>query len=243
MLPAVFRIDEDRSGTASYEEIDMLLSFAALDMTADERKQARDVADVVRDGEITRMEFVQMCSTQLWNVPIPQIDLAVQNVQYARDALSNRNKRKWKKVADDIDRWAAVVIPSLYFATQILLFNTDFQDTYLDDSTSKADGSAVFVEKFRDRGIVVLAIYAFALLLCAGAYVLHRRQKAKLAKEKKRAEVESIKQRETRLAGEMKKHMTKERASRATFSGPADPATPANLAQSGSVSFDSELKA
>lgn len=52
-----FQLDEDRSGTIDEDECSMFLSFAALDMSAEARCKAREVADEHHDVSMLSLEL------------------------------------------------------------------------------------------------------------------------------------------------------------------------------------------
>lgn len=178
-----FKLDISRSGTIDHEECGALLSFTALDMTKEEQEAAFKEAGIQpTDPLVTRMSFVRLCTQELWNVPMTQIDLAVENIRGLRQANLERVRTKWRTVSHTIDRIFSLCTPTLYVISQIVIFNTDFQDDYDDhalygrriEQFGLSGAGAVRVLRFHTTGIVATVLFTLAALLCLMAWLLAR---------------------------------------------------------------------
>merc|ERR1719262_923489 len=126
-------MDEDHNGAISMDECNLFLSFVALDLEVAELKIAFDRADVVKDGGLTRLEFCELCRKELWDMPISTIQIAVDNMLTARQAIKTRLAHKWQRVAQRVDIESRLLLPAIYFVTMVFLFNFDFTDQYATD--------------------------------------------------------------------------------------------------------------
>lgn len=156
-----FRIDENMSGSVSEEECFSFFTFAALDMHANRRRAAFTDADSNKDGFLSRLEFCQLCIDELWNVPIQQLDLAIENVHSARTALARKYRAQWQKFSGSIDTYARVAIPTLYILSQFIIFGLELDDRYLEDPTIEMGQQAVVVRGFNPlaaAGVVVVIV-------------------------------------------------------------------------------------
>ena len=178
-----FKMDADRSGTINAREAEMLLSFAALDMTYSERKESFRKADFVgADAQLNRLEFMDLCTYELWNVPIPQIELAVENANAVRESHRNMIRAKWRRIAEQVDAWSARTVPFLYGLSQILIFNLDLTDDYDQPGKNVVMGTdAVHVRRYgrgsatgMGMGVASLIVYIAAIVLCVVASYLMR---------------------------------------------------------------------
>ena len=152
----------------------------------------------------------QLCVNELWNVPIEQINLAVQNVHSARGAMKNRMVAKYKKLSEAVDRWAAVTIPVLYLVSQIVVFQIELSDDYLTNSDRLMDGSAIKVERFTTVGIIQLTLFALALTLVLFAAWLMRRIGRRQVENKRLKEQAKVEELQQSFTQHLKRHVSKE---------------------------------
>ena len=126
-----FTLDSDCSLYIDAVECDTLLSYALLKLDPVERKGIMKKYDTDQSGKLNRVEFCQLCTEMLWDVPSNQLDKAMQNAQSCKTGVARRNSRYWKDTADWLDGWSRIVIPGLYFLAMIIVFNLDLGDEYL----------------------------------------------------------------------------------------------------------------
>lgn len=125
-----FLLDHDAKGVVTLEEAKHFLSFTALDLEASERNEAVERADLSGDRELVRYEFVEMCADLLWDMALPQLQLAVDNFKDAQLMYVTRNLNRWRALSRQVDRRARFYLPATYVCTLILLFNLEFSDDY-----------------------------------------------------------------------------------------------------------------
>ena len=127
-------LDEDSSGYLSNEDVDGVLSFVALHLEPNTRRTLLESADLKKDGRLNRLEFCVLCRRALWNVPLQQLQLAVQNFKDIRSYRRRRNNKYWNTVAELVEVQARDLIPGSYTIILMLLFYMDFEDDYGVDS-------------------------------------------------------------------------------------------------------------
>ena len=155
------------SGNISVDECELLLSFAALDMSVDDRRRAFRDADVVLDGSLTRLEFCRLCQKELGHVPISQIEAGVRNLSRAKVAIRNRWQAKWKRVADRIDTYARFTIPPVYIFAMLVLFHVDLTDDYLINPERQMNDERGISTRLSSRGIILACVFVFGTIVVA----------------------------------------------------------------------------
>lgn len=91
-----FLIDQGAQGQISIEDAARFLSFAAVEIRPEERRELVKAADTTSDGALVRWEFVQLCARTLWNVPVETLEMAQQNYADAQSFFERRNSHRWK---------------------------------------------------------------------------------------------------------------------------------------------------
>jgi Na+-transporting methylmalonyl-CoA/oxaloacetate decarboxylase gamma subunit len=108
-----------------------MLSFTALDMTAEERDQALRSADSDRlDGKLSRYEFMDLCTTTLWDQPLDQLKDASACYAEFRDKLKQRANMRWRAQADSIDRNCRFWVPLTYLVVFSVVVSMRLEDHY-----------------------------------------------------------------------------------------------------------------
>lgn len=164
------------------------------------------------------MEFVQLCVNELWNVPMEQISLALQNVSAAKNAIKNRTAAKKKALSQQVDGWASVTVPVLYILSQVILFNLEFSDNYLEVSDNLAqtdilmDGSAVKIDSFTTLGIIQLTLFLGALVLVGFASWLMRRVGRTQVANKLREEKAKVEELQESFSKQVKRSVTRDQS-------------------------------
>jgi len=213
-----FKLDADMTGTIDVEECFSLFSFAALDMPVAERRVAFETADTVRDGSLSRLEFLQLCAEEIWNVPVAQIELAMENMSATKSALQRKHLAYWGKVADSIDGWARLMIPLAYVAAMLFLFNVDLRDRYEEDPSFEMGPQAVYIRSVETVGVVWL------VLICGGVSVLllafclmtdiNRRERKRTRKERLERSINTNEQKLNQEAQVVKRALSRHHKSR-----------------------------
>ena len=108
-----FKMDPDGDGSITFEEAGRLLAFTMLGVTADERHRRLAAADD-GDGELTRQEFIGLCVDNLWDTPRSTLEMAAENFADFSRMKDNRISAKWRRVANNIDRFCRAWVPLLY---------------------------------------------------------------------------------------------------------------------------------
>ena len=165
-----FTLDMDCTLYINWEECDLLLSYAALGLNPVARRKIFDEFDHTADGRLNRVEFVTMCSEMLSHVPIPQMNLAVKNMDVARNSSVRRAKAHWTLVATKLDSWSRIIIPFSYFFGLIIVFNIELYDDYAtNDQATMINGlgPATFTREgyFLVVGYVVLMVVSGTMWL------------------------------------------------------------------------------
>jgi len=187
-----FSIDEDNTGEISEDECTLLFSFVALDMPYDERMKAFMAADKVADGHLTRMEFCELCRTTLWDMPLPTIEMAVENLKCARLALRDRYKNYWQSVAESLESAARPILPSMYIAANVVLFNLDFNDDY-DTNVERIMGDAGYLKvSLRTGGVVWIVVLCLLIIVIVGSRRAIKKLSYNIGAAKKASEIEAV---------------------------------------------------
>ena len=135
-----FKMDPDGNGSISFEEAGRLLAFTALDMTAEDRSSRIEEAATdaekrfgERDRQLNRNEFIGLCIEQLWNTPRAILEMAAENFAEFSRMKDNRTSAKWRRIANNIDRFCRVWVPIIYVCALFILYSLEFEDNYSDD--------------------------------------------------------------------------------------------------------------
>ena len=180
-----FRMDEDHNGAISMDECTLFLSFVCLDLDVAERKVAFDKADVVKDGGLTRLEFCELCRKELWDMPISTIQIAVDNMLTARQAIKTRLASKWQRVAQRVDVESRLLLPATYLITLVFLFNFDFQDRYATDPRIAMMAPDYMIIALGSSSTAWFILMGLAFFLILGSWCLMQRM-GKAAQRKKK---------------------------------------------------------
>ena len=228
-----FKLDADMSGEISRDECFSLFSFAALDMSVATRQAAFDAADTGNEGDgvLNRLEFLELCIQELWNVPMAQIDLALENVTLAKTAHSRKYLHYWQGVADMVDGWARVIIPYMYAISMIVIFSLDLEDVYETDLQFAMSSEAIVIKGMKTSGVVVLSLVLGLTFISVCGYALMQHVTFKERKERREKEEKEItKRREERLQHATKCSFQRSRTRRSSCSVNMDaPSTPVQV--------------
>lgn len=127
-----FRLDVDGSGTIAFDEMRRMFSFTAVAMTMKQVDDALLSADVEQsDGELNRYEFMDMCISYMWHIPLEQLELAATNYAEFRLARGRRLNAKWRRRANRIDGYSRFFFPFFYCIFGIVIFNIRLEDDYV----------------------------------------------------------------------------------------------------------------
>jgi len=215
-----FLLDEDSSLFVERDECESLLSYASLDLDPLERERIMEENDKNRDMRLNRVEFVRMCANHLWNVEIPTLEMAVDNMRKARNARVTRNRARWRRIADENDKQARIVIPCLYFFALVWMFNVELTDRYSEAGVEMFQGLGPW--HMPPKGVAMLWAYVLVVLSIGGLWWYISR----VAAQTQAAEELAIKK-----SGSQAIHRATLAAKPADF-GPSDaaaPASPTNL--------------
>jgi len=131
-----FKMDPDGDGSITFEEAGRLLAFTALDMSAAQReaclKEIDDEGD--GDGELDREEFIVLCAKTMWDTPRSTLEMASENFADFCRMKDNRISAKWRRVANNIDRFCRVWVPLIYVCVLLIIYSIEFDDQYTDDT-------------------------------------------------------------------------------------------------------------
>lgn len=197
-----FLLDLDGDGAVPIIEVDRFLTFAAYDLSREERRWRianslnvrvtsdefdalghRDKAKLI---SINRREFVQLCVSALLERDMEELELAAETFWRAQKSISGRAEKRWRRVSHLIDIYCRVVFSTVYFSALccILLMNSGEHGTQLTDERQYADLQAATASQlssdppFRLQGVGVwlgLSLIVPLLLLAAlGAWAYLR---------------------------------------------------------------------
>jgi len=153
-------LDEDCSLQIERDELESLLSYAALDLQPGERADIISTYDLNGDGTLSRIQFCEMCMGELWDVPIAQLERAVKSMQSVKSGAKRRAKAYWSRLAAKTDDWSRIVVPVLYIIALVVVFNLELTDDY---------GSARSATMFQGLGPARITSegWKFILYICA----------------------------------------------------------------------------
>lgn len=126
-----------------------------------------------KDGKLNRMEFCALCNAHLGHMSTDLLDLAVQNMKLAKECSRKRNLAYWVAVANTLESWARVVVPSAYMLSLGILFHLTFTDDYLTGSSVMFSGFGN--AHFSIRGVLLSVVSGVVLVSCVVGYVLMKR--------------------------------------------------------------------
>lgn len=90
--------------------------------------------------ELNCLQFVRMCKDCLWMVPREQLMTAQQTLCAQFEERHRSNNNYWRRVAQQVERWSRIIVPSLYLLTLVILFSLDFSDPYSKAGTEMYSG-------------------------------------------------------------------------------------------------------
>eukprot|EP00967_Tisochrysis_lutea_P103134 scaffold155542_cov32-Tisochrysis_lutea.AAC.1 len=193
-----YKLDPDGNGTITFEEIKPFLAFTAVGYTP---AQIHDLLHKVDDGneKLNRTEFIDLCIRALGDVTIKRLEMGAENYYDFINAKEARIIAKWRRVANDIDRWCRWWVPLAYFIALAIVYSLDLNDGYSELETplrEKLDGMSVGVKTpkgFADLIVYFLTIAGFGLtyfiivvLLLATCATFRRVRAARQAEQDKR---------------------------------------------------------
>lgn len=129
--------------------------------------------DLNDDGRLNRLEFVQLCVSEMWHVPLAVLERAAQNMKDAKMGHQRRAAAYWRALATRTDSWSRVAVPCLYVLSLLVLFNLELSDEYQQPNTPMFDGLGPAA--INERGVVALVAYTGILVFFLVAWALMRR--------------------------------------------------------------------
>jgi hypothetical protein len=181
-----FLLDQDSSMYIDREECDALLSFTALSIDPLRRDEIMSTHDCTNDGKLSRSEFCMMCVENMWDVPMPVMERAVQNLQKAKLSKKNRNQVYWSAVSDRVDSFARLGVPSLYFLALIAIFHIDLRDEYDKAGSVRMFSGVNHLSSLSARGTAFICGYLVIALFCGVLWALARSAAQRADNRKKR---------------------------------------------------------
>jgi len=165
-----FVLDADASLYIEREEFEYLISYASLDLDPDRRQRLLNDYDTNSDHRLNRAEFVELCANTFWHIDLPVLEMAVRNMQKARDARVTRNRARWRRFADRNDRYARTLIPLIYIFALIWVFNIDLRDDYTDPKVEMFMGLGPWT--MPASGVWMLVLFGLICALVGVSWVL-----------------------------------------------------------------------
>ena len=165
-----FVLDADASLYIEREELEYLISYASLDLDPDRRQRLLNDYDTNSDHRLNRAEFVELCANTFWHIDLPVLEMAVANMQKARDARVTRNRARWRRFADLNDRYARTLIPLIYIFALIWVFNIDLRDDYTDPKVEMFQGLGPWT--MPASGVRSFVIFGIICALIGASWVL-----------------------------------------------------------------------
>ena len=130
-----FKMDPDGDGVITFDEARQLLVFTALTLTPEEVEERLVVADASGSGKLGRGEFIDLCMSSLWEVPLEQLEMAASNFAEHSAMKLRRTTAKYRRMANRIDRWCRTWIPIMYLSALIVIYTLEIDDNYDDPAT------------------------------------------------------------------------------------------------------------
>ena len=126
-----YALDTNKSGKLEPNMGKTFFSFAAPDMSPEDRTRAYDRA-ARGSGGLNDLEFCELCVKELWSVSMDTLKLALENTLKVHDLEKALNKAYWTKWGQKIESLCQRWVPVAYLSTVCFLFAmTNVDDTYM----------------------------------------------------------------------------------------------------------------
>ena len=135
-----FMMDDNSDGILMVEYCKERISFLALEHSESDIDAVLKSADKDNSGDLTRLEFCELCVQCLSSYPIELLQAANENFVLASSQERRRNSAYWRAVGGRMDWYCGIVIPSAYILILAVLFNLTMTDDYLDPKTQMSAG-------------------------------------------------------------------------------------------------------
>ena len=135
-----FIMDENSDGILMVEYCKERISFLALEHSESDIDAVLKSADKDNSGDLTRLEFCELCVQCLSSYPIELLQAANDNFVLASSQEHRRNSAYWRDVGRRMDWYCGIVFPSTYILILAVLFNLTMTDDYLDPKTQMYAG-------------------------------------------------------------------------------------------------------
>ena len=135
-----FLMDENSDGILSVRYCKERILFLALEhaeSTIDEKLKA---ADKDHNGQLTRLEFCELCVECLMSYPIVLLRLANDNFVLADTQDKRGTTAYWKDIGNKMDWWCGAILPWTYLTILAVFFNLTMTDDYMDPNTEMYAG-------------------------------------------------------------------------------------------------------
>ena len=135
-----FLMDENSDGILSVKYCKERILFLALEhaeSTIDEKLKA---ADKDHNGQLTRLEFCELCVECLMSYPIVLLRLANDNFVLADTQDKRGTTAYWKDIGNKMDWWCGAILPWTYLTILAVFFNLTMTDDYMDPNTEMYAG-------------------------------------------------------------------------------------------------------
>ena len=109
-------------------QVARLLSFILITKTHEACTTLVQMGDDNGNGQVVRLEFVQLMAETLWDTPLDYIEKASTNFLDAESMLAKRHKAHWDRMSKQVDRYSRVVMPLAFTLALCVLFAIDFSD-------------------------------------------------------------------------------------------------------------------
>ena len=116
------------------------ISFLALEHSESDIDAVLKEADKDNSGDLTRLEFCELCIQCLSSYPIELLQAANENFVLASTQEHRRNSAYWRAVGRRMDWYSGIVIPSTYIIILAVLFNLTMTDEYLEPKSEMYSG-------------------------------------------------------------------------------------------------------
>jgi hypothetical protein len=148
----------------SWDEADLVLSYAALGLGQSDRRAIFDRHDTSSDARLNRVEFVSMCEETLSSVPMKRIHAAMANMNAARTSRKRRARAYWKTWSRQLDVWSRAVIPLAYAFMLVVVFTIELEDAYLTDQDATMRNGFAGSVHFSTAAVAVMITYVVAVI-------------------------------------------------------------------------------
>ena len=135
-----FMMDENSDGILMVEYCKERISFLALEHSESDIDTVLKAADKDNSGDLTRLEFCELCVQCLSSYPIELLQAANENFVLASSQEHRRNSAYWRAVGSRMDWYCGIVIPSTYIIILAVLFNLTMTDEYTEPNTTMYAG-------------------------------------------------------------------------------------------------------